>query len=92
MNRYKYIKRGSVFATFFSLFCFTMYATETVKFVGTEGNNAGVRILKNDDKWSEEGVVDKHYSQEKIKRSQIRDKANTMTCTFRNAKGRFCTY
>jgi len=35
-----------------------------------------------------QGEIDKQYSQEKIKRSQIHYKANTMTCTFQDAKER----
>lgn len=35
-----------------------------------------------------EGVVNKEYSQEKIKHSKVHYKANTLTCTFQNAKQR----
>lgn len=35
-----------------------------------------------------EGVIDKHYSQEKIKKSQIHYQANTLSCNFQNEKGR----
>ena len=35
-----------------------------------------------------EGWVDRQYTQEKIKHSQIRYRANTMTCTFQDAKER----
>jgi hypothetical protein len=35
------------------------------------------------------GEVDKHYTQDKIKRSGIHYKANTLTCTFQDAKQRY---
>ena len=35
-----------------------------------------------------EGTVDKQYSQDRIKCSQIHYKANTMTCTFQNGQGK----
>ncbi len=34
------------------------------------------------------GQIDKEYTQEKIKRSHIRYKANTLKCTFKNAEGK----
>jgi len=34
------------------------------------------------------GKIDKEYNQEKIKRSRIRYRANTLRCTFKNAEGK----
>lgn len=36
---------------------------------------------------SKEGSVEKEYTQDRIKRSHIHYKANTLSCTFKNAKG-----
>ena len=37
---------------------------------------------------TKEGMVDQQYTQEKIKRSQIHYRANTLTCTFQDARER----
>jgi alpha-L-fucosidase 2 len=62
----------------------TMLENSPLGLQTNEGDfSAGLKFVAQ-----KEGTVDKQYSQEKIKRSQIRYKANTLTCTFQDVKER----
>lgn len=60
----------------------TMLENSPLGLITNEGvYNTGIRFVNK-----EEGKIDKHYQQEKIKKSDIHYQANKLTCTFENAR------
>jgi hypothetical protein len=61
-----------------------MLEESSLGLVTNEGNfSSGMELTQ-----SVTGQIDKEYTQEKIKRSHIRYKANTLRCTLKNAEGK----